>query len=134
MKVNFGIQDAIIDGNRIPVYGSMSRPANPGEGIREISRGKIPWDKGEIQIEFSTDELTAVCPSTGQPDYYQATIRYFPAEAYIESKTMKFYLWSFREFGIIPPEYLGRNKSNYDFILDYLNNRKVIYKKELTEN
>lgn len=41
---------------------------------------------------------------------------------------------TYREFGINPPEFLGRKKTNYESILDYLKNRKIIYEKELIED
>ena len=86
--------------SNIPVYGSMKRPLSPEEGLKELSDGKLPWNQGEIEIEFETDEFTSVCPSTGQPDFNTISVTYIPSKYYIESKTMKFYLWSFRDFGM----------------------------------
>lgn len=85
----------------IPIHGSMKRPANPDQGIEEIKKGAIEWDsgKGVIEITYETDEFTSVCPTTGQPDFNTIQIMYMPDDKYIESKTMKFYLWSFREHG-----------------------------------
>ena len=40
-----------------------------------------------------------VCPTTGQPDFNTITIKYKPVDYYLESKTVKFYLWSFRDHG-----------------------------------
>jgi len=85
---------------KIPIYGSIERPSNPEEGINAVADGKINWGKGDIKIRFVTNEFTSVCPSTGQPDFNTVKITYIPKKFYIESKTMKFYLWSFREFGI----------------------------------
>jgi 7-cyano-7-deazaguanine reductase len=48
---------------------------------------------------MTSDELTAVCPITGQPDLYTATIEYEPAELCIESKSLKLYLMQFRDEG-----------------------------------
>jgi 7-cyano-7-deazaguanine reductase len=50
-------------------------------------------------VEFSTDELTAFCPVTGQPDFYALTLSYRPAERLLESKALKLYLWGFRDKG-----------------------------------
>jgi len=85
---------------RIPVYGSMSRPNHPDEGIEEVRNGRIEWNKGEIEITYVSDEFTSVCPKTGQPDFNKVIIKYIPDMYYIESKTMKFYLWAFRDYGI----------------------------------
>jgi 7-cyano-7-deazaguanine reductase len=51
---------------------------------------------GVSQVELTSDELTAVCPLTMQPDLYVATIEYRPAELCLESKSLKRYLGGFR--------------------------------------
>lgn len=84
----------------IPVYGSMERPNNPQEGLDVLKKELIPWKGHEIEIVFESNEFTSVCPKTGQPDFNRIRIEYVPDESYIESKSMKFYLWSFRDFGI----------------------------------
>ena len=84
----------------IPVYGSIRRPENPEEGIKEIEEGLIEWTGNPILITYETDEFTSVCPKTGQPDFNHIFVSYIPTDKYIESKCMKFYLWSFRDYGI----------------------------------
>jgi 7-cyano-7-deazaguanine reductase len=54
---------------------------------------------GVSHVELTSDELTAVCPITGQPDLYLATIEYSPNEVCIESKSLKLYLAQFRNEG-----------------------------------
>jgi 7-cyano-7-deazaguanine reductase len=54
---------------------------------------------GVSRVEMTSDELTAVCPITGQPDLYTATIAYEPLERCLESKSLKLYLMEFREQG-----------------------------------
>jgi 7-cyano-7-deazaguanine reductase len=54
---------------------------------------------GVSHVEMTSDELTAVCPVTGQPDLYVATIEYWPGPLCIESKSLKLYLNGFREEG-----------------------------------
>jgi 7-cyano-7-deazaguanine reductase len=44
-------------------------------------------------------EFTCVCPMTGQPDFATMTIRYVPDQRIVESKSLKLYLWSFRNEG-----------------------------------
>jgi len=85
---------------KIPSYGSIPRPKNPEEGINELANNLLPWNNGDISIKYHTDEFTSVCPTTGQPDFNSIEITYSPSDKYIESKAMKFYLWSFREYGI----------------------------------
>jgi 7-cyano-7-deazaguanine reductase len=54
---------------------------------------------GVSHVELTSDELTAVCPVTGQPDMYVATIEFWPGPLCIESKSLKLYLSSFRNEG-----------------------------------
>jgi 7-cyano-7-deazaguanine reductase len=61
-------------------YAGLETFANPG-----VSR-----------VEMTSDELTAVCPVTRQPDLYVATIEYWPQGLCIESKALKLYLSGFR--------------------------------------
>ena len=62
----------------------------------------MPWSHGDTDatVEFTTNELTAACPITGQPDFYVLKFGYRPKEALIESKSLKLYLWGFRDRGI----------------------------------
>lgn len=54
---------------------------------------------GVAEVEMTSDELTAVCPITGQPDFYTATIEYRPHAKCLESKSLKLYLSRFRDRG-----------------------------------
>ena len=54
---------------------------------------------GVSHVEMTSDELTAVCPVTGQPDLYLATIEFWPQALCIESKSLKLYLSGFRNEG-----------------------------------
>jgi 7-cyano-7-deazaguanine reductase len=54
---------------------------------------------GVSHVEMTSDELTAVCPVTGQPDLYVATIEYRPGPLCIESKSLKLYLSGYRNEG-----------------------------------
>jgi 7-cyano-7-deazaguanine reductase len=54
---------------------------------------------GVSQVELVSDELTAVCPITGQPDLYVAAIEYQPDTLCLESKSLKLYLAQFRDQG-----------------------------------
>ena len=53
----------------------------------------------EYTIEFTCPEFTCLCPKTGQPDFATVTIRYVPARTCVELKSLKLYLWSFRNEG-----------------------------------
>ena len=60
-----------------------------------------PWSHGETDatVEFTTNELTATCPITGQPDFYELKLSYRPKDSLIESKSLKLYLARFRNEG-----------------------------------
>ena len=64
-------------------YAGLETFANPGVTV----------------VRMESDELTAVCPITGQPDFYRATIEYRPAGLCLESKSLKLYLARFRDQG-----------------------------------
>jgi 7-cyano-7-deazaguanine reductase len=61
----------------------------------------VRWDHAgtDALVEFSTNELTAICPVTGQPDFYELKLTYRPGARLLESKAMKLYLWGFRDRG-----------------------------------
>lgn len=49
------------------------------------------------RVRFTTDEVTSMCPITGQPDFSSVEIDYEPDARCVESKSLKLYLWSFRD-------------------------------------
>jgi 7-cyano-7-deazaguanine reductase len=48
-------------------------------------------------VRFASEELTSFCPVTAQPDFYRVEIEYVPDALCVESKSLKLYLWSFRD-------------------------------------
>lgn len=50
-------------------------------------------------VQFNCPEFTSLCPITGQPDFAEIRISYIPAEKMVESKSLKLYLFSFRNHG-----------------------------------
>lgn len=58
-------------------------------------------------VRFRTDELTSMCPITGQPDFSSLSIEYAPDARCVESKSLKLYLWSFRERGVFAEALAG---------------------------
>jgi 7-cyano-7-deazaguanine reductase len=55
---------------------------------------------GVAAVEMTSDELTAICPVTSQPDFYVARIAYRPGGLCVESKSLKLYLARFRNEGV----------------------------------
>jgi 7-cyano-7-deazaguanine reductase len=57
----------------------------------------FPAPAGCTKVRFTTDELASLCPVTGQPDLSELVIEYEPDARCVESKSLKLYLWSFRD-------------------------------------
>lgn len=51
-------------------------------------------------VTLATEEFTCLCPATGQPDFAAITIAYVPGKWILESKSLKLYLWSYRDEGV----------------------------------
>ncbi|MDA1128105.1 MAG: preQ(1) synthase [Chloroflexi bacterium] len=62
----------------------------------------------DTQVEIDTDEFTAVCPWTGLPDYGLLRISYVPDDSCIELKSLKYYLLSYRDVGIVQEHVVNR--------------------------
>ncbi len=58
-----------------------------------------PHPHSDYEVRFECPEFTCLCPKTGQPDFATLHIRYTPAERCMELKSLKLYLWSFRDEG-----------------------------------
>jgi 7-cyano-7-deazaguanine reductase len=57
----------------------------------------VPWTHGAAVVTLHCAEFTSHCPVTHQPDFGQLTISYAPKRALVETKSLKLFLWSFRE-------------------------------------
>lgn len=62
----------------------------------------------DYEITCSTPEFTCVCPLTGQPDFATVTIKYVPDASIIELKSLKLYLWSYRDDGAFHEDVTNR--------------------------
>ena len=58
-----------------------------------------PRPERDYEIRVECPEFTCLCPRTGQPDFATIRIRYTPDERCVELKSLKLYLWSFRDEG-----------------------------------
>lgn len=61
-----------------------------------------------VEVEYWTDEFTSVCPRTGLPDFGSIYIRYVPGKHLIELKSLKYYLLTFRNVGILQEHAVAR--------------------------
>ena len=71
-------------------------PTKPSKKL-EVFPNPNPGRDYEIQMECP--EFTCVCPRTGQPDFAKITVRYVPDRLCVELKSLKLYLWYYRDEG-----------------------------------
>lgn len=71
----------------------------PTRPSRKLETFKNPKPDRDYVIRHVCPEYTAVCPVTGQPDFGTIIVRYVPDRTCIELKSLKLYLWSFRDEG-----------------------------------
>ena len=66
---------------------------------KEIEIFENPQKERDYQINIQIPEFTCLCPKTGQPDFAHLTLDYIPDDYCIELKSLKLYIWSFRNQG-----------------------------------
>ena len=71
----------------------------PSQPSRDLETFPNPKPGRSYEIEFECPEFTCVCPKTGQPDFATIEIRYTPDALCVELKSLKLYLWSYRDVG-----------------------------------
>ncbi|MCM1028744.1 MAG: preQ(1) synthase [Pseudoflavonifractor sp.] len=74
-----------------------SYPTDYAPELLETFVNKHP--ETEYLVTFNCPEFTSLCPKTGQPDFARIIINYIPRERMVESKSLKLYLFSFRNHG-----------------------------------
>jgi 7-cyano-7-deazaguanine reductase len=67
-----------------------------------------PHPGRDYVVRCETPEFTCVCPLTGQPDFATVTIDYVPDQSIIELKSLKLYLWSYRQVGAFHEDVTNR--------------------------
>ncbi len=72
-------------------------PTDYAPGLLETFENKHP--ENEYVVTFDCPEFTTLCPKTGQPDFGRIIISYIPRQRMVESKSLKLYLFSFRNHG-----------------------------------
>src|SRR2546426_3761687 len=71
----------------------------PSAPSKQLETFPNPNPDRDYEISFEAPEFTCLCPMTGQPDFATIRIRYVPDEKCVELKSLKLYLWSFRDEG-----------------------------------
>ncbi|OPY11688.1 MAG: NADPH-dependent 7-cyano-7-deazaguanine reductase [Syntrophus sp. PtaB.Bin001] len=86
------IQDE--DLNKLTILGRKSEPS------KKLETFPNRHPERDYTVTLVTNEFTCVCPMTGQPDFADLKIHYIPDKLILESKSLKLYLWSYRNEGI----------------------------------
>ena len=71
----------------------------PDQPPRELETFPNPTPERDYEIRMVCPEFTCLCPRTGQPDFASFTITYVPDRSCVELKSLKLYLWAFRDEG-----------------------------------
>jgi len=71
----------------------------PTTPSKELETFPNPNPGRDYEIRFTCSEFTCLCPRTGQPDFATITVEYVPDGTCVELKSLKLYLWSFRNEG-----------------------------------
>jgi 7-cyano-7-deazaguanine reductase len=71
----------------------------PSEPNRDLETFPNPAPGSDYTIRIRIPEFTCLCPKTGQPDFAEILVEYVPDERCIELKSLKLYMWSYRDEG-----------------------------------
>jgi len=74
----------------------------------ELEAFPNPREGRDYTIRMEIPEFTCVCPKTGQPDFATFTLEYVPAAKCVELKSLKLYMWSYREVGAFHEDVTNR--------------------------
>ena len=86
------------DLDKLKTLGSRtSAPQTYDPAVLEAFSNRHPGR--DYWVTFTAPEFTTLCPKTGQPDFATLTIRYIPEKRLVESKSLKLYLFGFRNHG-----------------------------------
>lgn len=85
--------------NELTLLGNtgVKYPTDYAPEMLETFENKHP--ENEYVVTFDCPEFTSLCPKTGQPDFARIVINYIPRRRMVESKSLKLYLFSFRNHG-----------------------------------
>ena len=91
-------------------YASKRFDIEREDAIDRAVLEEIPFDYAgsATEVVYETDEFTCVCPWTGLPDFAHLVIRYRPERSLVELKSLKYYLTSYRNVGILQEHAINR--------------------------
>ena len=80
-------------------------PSQPSKQLEVVPN---PHPDRDYEVALEIPEFTCLCPRTGQPDFATIRIRYVPDQHLVELKSLKLYLWSYRQQGAFHEDVTNR--------------------------
>ena len=80
----------------------------PSAPSKDLQRVPNPHPDREHEVDHVVPEFTCVCPMTGQPDFATIRIRYVPGRWLVELKSLKLYMWGYRNQGAFHEDVTNR--------------------------
>jgi 7-cyano-7-deazaguanine reductase len=77
----------------------MANVSPPAPSRDRLERFDNPHTARDYTIRIRMPEFTCLCPKTGQPDFARLLLEYVPESSCVELKTLKLYIWSYRDKG-----------------------------------
>ena len=71
----------------------------PSQPSKDLETFENPMPERDYTIRIDVPEFTCLCPKTGQPDFAELKIEYVADKRCVELKSLKLYVWAFREEG-----------------------------------
>jgi 7-cyano-7-deazaguanine reductase len=106
----------------------MPTSKNDLANLTHLGRNAQPSKKLEVfpnhhlgrryTVTLASSEFTCLCPATGQPDFATITIKYIPDQCILESKSLKLYLWSYRNEGVFHEHVINTILDDLSKVLD----------------
>jgi 7-cyano-7-deazaguanine reductase len=80
----------------------------PSAPSKDLQRVPNPHADREYEVDHVVPEFTCMCPMTGQPDFATIRIRYVPGRWLVELKSLKLYMWAYRNEGAFHEDVTNR--------------------------
>jgi 7-cyano-7-deazaguanine reductase len=80
-------------------------PTKPARTLEAVAN---PHPDRDYEVAMALPEFTCLCPLTGQPDFATIRIRYVPDQHLVELKSLKLYIWSYRDEGAFHEDVTNR--------------------------
>ena len=95
--IPFGRSNSVANPSLFPgFFPTLSMSTRPSKRLQTFAN---PSPRRDYRICMEIPEFTCLCPMTGQPDFATLSLEYIPDRLCVELKSLKLYVWSFRDQG-----------------------------------